>query len=138
MPPFTVRVEAVNVAQRLFAGEPPGQVAVVPAWGLPPSITNAMLPVGVVVPELGLTTAVNVTALPYVDGVPEVETVVVVAMGAVTVRVAVASFLPVSQFPTPLMVYDPGDATLKEKAAELWPAVTVTEATEVPVQPDPE
>ena len=57
----------------------------------------------------------------------------------VTVTVALALFElpPLSQLPTPLIVYVPTTGILNEKEAEVRPEATVTEVTALPVQPDP-
>jgi hypothetical protein len=96
LPPYTAVNEwlpPVNV-DTVVTAAPPESVAV-PMTVLPS--LNVTVPVGVPVPELGLTTALRVTDCPYTDGFKfDVSTVVVTAgpVGALTVCVIADELLP--------------------------------------------
>jgi len=73
---------------------------------------------------------------PYVP-VAAAADMVEVPWVTVTVALALFELPPLSQLPTPLIVYVPTTGILNEKEAEVRPEATVTEVTALPVQPDP-
>src|SRR6266576_1657121 len=96
------RLVVLQVAVFAFAAPPVNATALQPPIEMP-SAMKLTLPVG----ALPLTVAVNVTLAPSVDGLPELVTVVVVAVlaGAETERVSVPAGPGVTPVTVTLMPY---------------------------------